>query len=125
MIVILTGRVFILCSFERNKIIEPYYLQIKIVEQNYYSILNSDIKGTWKVLKSLLNNDDGEITNISDGQMSIDDDKQMANELNNFFVNSIGDINECIPNIQCTPTMTNTPNDFFEFKSVSISDTEH
>lgn len=99
-------------------------IQLKKYErtQKLLDKVNGDIKGTWKVLKSLLNNENAEISSLNNGQITIEDNKQMADEFNKFFVSSIEEINECIPLVPYTSTTTDTPNDFFEFEAVSIHD---
>lgn len=98
-------------------------IQTKKYEQTQFKLnkVKGDAKETWRVLKTLMGNDDDEVTQIDTGTAIIDDNKTIADEFNHFFVNSIKDLNEAIPNINFTPTNREIQNQF-NFKPVSIGD---
>lgn len=95
--------------------------------QKKLSEANGDMKRTWKVLNSILNKDCCEITYIKDGENEYEEDTIIAEKFNEYFVNSIIELNRNIPNappehstdIIGLPANTNPP---FRFKPVSITE---
>lgn len=99
-------------------------IQTKKYEQTQFKLnkVKGDIKETWRVIKSLLNNESEEVTKIDTGAGEIVDENEIANEFNNFFVNSIKELNEAVPNVDYTPNDTDLVEERFNFKPISISD---
>lgn len=97
-------------------------IQVKKYEQTQYKLnkANGDIKQTWKVIKSLIDNESDDVTQINNGTKLIDDDKEIADEFNKFFVNSIKDLNSAIPNVNLQPDDNNMTDKEFKFKPISI-----
>lgn len=87
--------------------------------------VHGDIKGTWKVLNSILCKDSGEITRIKAGDSEFDDDIDIANEFNKYFINSIVEINDSIPPIAYTNNLLPIHNLTFQFHCVSITDVKY
>lgn len=55
------------------------------------------MKGTWKVLNSILNKENTDITKIIVNDIEIVNDVEMANKFNKYFIDSIVDLNKNIP----------------------------
>lgn len=77
--------------------------------------VQGDMKGTRRVLNSILCKENGETTSIDCGDAEIDDDFE-------YFVESIIEINESIPKIDFIGDITPNPNHSFHFRCVSISE---
>lgn len=75
-------------------------IQTKKYEANQRKLnrAQGDTKATWKVLNSILCKENNEILTINkaDGNV-IENDEDIANEFNNFFIDSIITLNESIP----------------------------
>lgn len=61
---------------------------------------HGDSKATWKVLNSILNRETNEITRITYNDVNIENDLEITNTFNNYFINSVMEINQNIPIIQ-------------------------
>lgn len=74
-------------------------IQEKQFESNQRKLnrVSGNMKGTWRVLNSILCKENGEITRIKCGATEFDDDIQIANEFNKYFIQSIIEINDSIP----------------------------
>lgn len=83
--------------------------------------VNGDIKGTWRVLNSILHKDSDDILFIEIDGVQIDSEAEMASEFNNFFVQSISRLNDEIPPVTFECNIVNYRNVKFEFGVVSIS----
>lgn len=81
-----------------------------------------NMKGTWKILNSMLNGNKSEVTSINTGSNLIENDAEIANSFNKFFVESIRDINARIPNVNYVNTDRSIANESFQFQAISISD---
>lgn len=98
-------------------------IRIKKYEANQtkFNRVQGNMKGTWKVLQSILNKDNSEITRIKTDNLEFDDDLEIANEFNKFFIRSIIELNNNIPNIQYDEEAFVSQQQF-EFRPVSISE---
>lgn len=77
------------------------------------------------VLNSILCKENGEISSIKcDDATEYDDDIQIANEFNKYFIGSIIQINERIPNIPFVCITQPNENLSFRFRCVSIAEIE-
>lgn len=84
---------------------------------------NGDQKRTWKVLKSMLNNESNDITYIvNENNVIIEKEEEIANEFNKYFVESVKKINKEIVHIDYRNNISFTPINTFEFKETRISD---
>ena len=75
-------------------------IQTKKYESNQKKLDNAkgDMKATWKVLNTILCKENSEISTIKRADdVVIEDDQIIANEFNQFFINSIIELNESIP----------------------------
>lgn len=99
-------------------------IQIKRYECNQRKLdrVQGDIKGTRKVLNSILCKESCDITRIKMGCVEYNDDQEIANEFNKYFINSIVEINESIPHYAFENVMLPNQNLSFQFHCVSITD---
>ncbi|XP_031638796.1 uncharacterized protein LOC116350927 [Contarinia nasturtii] len=99
-------------------------IQIKKYEtnQNKLNRVQGDSKGTWKVLKSILCKDSSEITYIKNGDQTFDDDIDIVNKFNEYFVTSIIQLNESIPLRIYVNDIIADEHLSFEFRNVSLSE---
>lgn len=83
---------------------------------------NGDMKGTWRVLNSILHGDRGDILFIESEGVQIDSEAEMASRFNEFFVQSISRLNVEIPPVTFECHRVNHQNTKFTFKAVSIAE---
>lgn len=96
------------------------------INQRRLDRVKGDSKGTWKVLKSILNKENNEILCIKHNNKEYEDDYTIANEFNKFFVKSIVDLNTSIPLIPFEDDIIDEGNNMaFSFRGVSITDIKH
>lgn len=84
--------------------------------------VKGNMKSTWKVLNSILNNESDEVTSIKVNGIEIENDLDIANEFNKYFVDSIVDLNRGIPSHQYENEIFLSNNPTFNFRGVSISE---
>lgn len=89
--------------------------------QRRFDKVQGDMKGTWKILNSLLNGEKNGFDFIEKNGVIINDKKEIADEFNKFFVNSVIEVNNSIPDVEYQKENMNV-NTTFEFKKVSISE---
>lgn len=99
-------------------------IQTKKFEYNQRKLnrVQGNNKETWKVLNSILNKENNEITHIKVNENIIDNDQEITNIFNKYFVDSIVELNEGIPIV---PFVNDVPVDqdlHFEFRAVSITE---
>lgn len=87
--------------------------------------VHGDMKGTWRVLNSILNKQNDEILCVKSGNITYEDDAAITNEFNKFFVNSITTLNSSIPKVDYENNIEFKSNASFEFRGVSISEVKH
>lgn len=94
----------------------------KVFIYNKITQVEGDNKGMLKVLKSMLQNDSKtEIKMIEFNDEEITSKSEIANILNNFFVNSVKDINLSIPKISTIVNLNVTSsNSKFKFKYTNV-----
>lgn len=114
-------------SWKEYKVYKNIYkhkIQAKKYEntQRQLDRVAGNMKETWKVLNSLLNGNGNEVSSIKSGSTVVENDVDIANEFNNFFVNSICEINGAIPKMGYVNDLGNICDDTFEFQDVSIRD---
>lgn len=99
-------------------------IQIKKYDtnQNKLERVQGDAKGTWKVLKSILCKDSSEITYIKNGDQVFDDDIEIVNKFNEYFVTSIVRLNGCIPPRTYVNDIITGEHLSFEFRNVSLAE---
>lgn len=90
--------------------------------QNKLNRVQGDMKGTWKVLNSILNKENNDITIIKVNDREIENDLEIANEFNKYFIDSIVDLNDKVPKIQYENDIHLINRPVFEFRGVSISE---
>ena len=97
-------------------------IQIKRYQFNQEKLnrVQGDSKGTWKVLNSILNKENNEITRIKINEIDIDNDIEITNNFNSYFINSVVELNQNIPHIQFEDDIPSNPEWQFEFRNVSI-----
>lgn len=81
-----------------------------------------DMKRTWKVINSILNKEQSNLSYIKDGDTTYESDDQIVNMFNEYFVNSIIDINRNIPVVPFEHNIANPPATQFKFRGVSIAE---
>lgn len=84
--------------------------------------VENDMKGTWRVLNSILCNQQDDIEYIEDNGHRYERDIEIANRLNEFFVQSVIDLNNDIPARPFECYVGNRGNVKFVFKGVSITE---
>lgn len=92
--------------------------------QNKLNQAKGDTKRTWKVLNSILHKDNNEILTIKDGDNLYENDEIIVNKFNEFFVDSIVQLNREIPHIEfehSTASTTAIPVQF-KFRGVTMSE---
>lgn len=91
--------------------------------QRKFDRVKGDMKGTWNLFKSLLNNEVNEIECITklNGE-SIENKTEMANEFNKYFIDSIKEINGQIEFSEYIDIHNNSLQNKFELTKVSISE---
>lgn len=103
-----------------------YKQQIKKKKYEYtqrrLNMAKGDIKGTWKVLKSILSNDQHEIEHVLNDGNIIENDKDIADEFNNYFVTAIEKIHSEIPQVDFENNINFNADRMFEFNKVNVSD---
>lgn len=99
-------------------------IQIKKYESNQRKLnrVEGDMKGTWLALNSILQKENSEKNTIKVGEIEIEDDLQIANEFNKYFITSIIELNESIPHHQYEEEIAADCNISFEFRCVTISE---
>lgn len=99
-------------------------IQSKKFENNQRKLnrVNGNMKETWRVLNQILCKEIGEITRIKHDNNEFNDDYEIANEFNKYFINSINEINDSIPNITFIDEIVLNQNLSFEFRAVSINE---
>lgn len=92
--------------------------------QNKLNQAKGDTKRTWKVLNSILNKENNEILMIKDGDNLYEDDETIVEKFNEFFVDSIVQINQEIPHIDFEHSTMSTTSitTQFKFHGVTISE---
>lgn len=83
---------------------------------------HGDSKATWKVLNSILNRETNEITRITYNDVNIENDLEITNTFNNYFINSVMEINQNIPIIQFEDDMHINHESQFELRGISIAE---
>lgn len=89
------------------------------VTQRQLNKVAGDMKGTWKILNNLLNGMNNEVTKIQHGSLTIEDDQEIANQFNIYFIESVREINTKIP-IEIYEKQRSNSNAIFCFNGVSI-----
>lgn len=97
------------------------------VNQNKLNEANGDTKQTWKVLNSILHKEKNEILTIKDGENFYETDDIIVNKFNEFFKDSIVQLNQNIPQIKFEHSTTMIPTSpiQFKFRGISIADIVH
>lgn len=93
-----------------------------VCNQKKLNRVKGDMKGTWKVLSSILNKEQNEISSIKINECEIENDLDMAKEFNNYFINSIVALNEEILKYQYENDIYQRNHPLFNFRGVSISE---
>lgn len=99
-------------------------IQIKKYEFNQRKLnrVQGNNKATWKVLNSILNKENNEITQIKIDGVNIEEDKEITNQFNAYFINSIVELNQNIPDAQYEDNIAINQDLNFEFSGVSIAE---
>lgn len=99
-------------------------IQIKKFECNQRKLnrVTGDAKGTWRVLNAILEKECCEIIRIKNGSSEMDNDMEIANSFNKFFVDSITQLNNSIPLHRFEADIQVNQNISFRFRPVSISE---
>lgn len=106
----------------RNK----YLTAIRDKKRNYMerklNEASGDAKQTWKILKALLNGKrKGTISEIEISGTVISDKIELANKMNEFYVNSVTEINQSIGPSKLTDTNVPPCNTTFDFRHVDAN----
>lgn len=99
-------------------------IQIKKFEFNQRKLnrVQGNNKAMWKVLNSILYKENTEITRIKINDNIFDDDVEITNKFNCYFVESIVELNDNIPVIPFVDDIPVNENLRFEFRNVSITE---
>lgn len=95
--------------------------QYQFIQKKLDKVRN-DSKGTWKVLKSLYNNQSEEISEIEVSGVKIEEKEKIANEFNEFLVNSIEEINQSIPFAAFDRNLHINCENVFNLKTIDVND---
>ena len=91
--------------------------------QRKFDAAEGDQKRTWKVLNSLLNNEESSIDQIDCEGEIIENEVEIANKFNEYFVKAVRDIHDAIPNVNVVyDNHVSDNNNVFKFKKVGIRD---
>lgn len=91
--------------------------------QRRLDAVSGDVKGTWKLLKTILNGNVNDIDFITTNGVDITDHKLIADAFNEYFVTAVEQISANIPHVEYNnDDITFEVDNIFEFKKVSISD---
>lgn len=85
--------------------------------------VEGDSKGTWKLLNSIITdveNDDSYDVIVSNGANLIDK-RDIANEFNKYFIDTIKQINEAIPAVDIVESGYRLPSNVFDLEKVNLS----
>lgn len=100
----------------------------KIQEKKYqatqrrFDKVDGDQKGMWRVLNSILNDENDQINEVVDGNIIHTEDQSIANKFNEYFVSTINDINNMIPDVEYENIHIEHQNEsIFKFNKISIS----
>lgn len=91
------------------------------INQKRLDRVNGDMKGTWRVLNTILHRQQDDTHYIEDNECRYEIDTEIANKFNQFFVQSIVDLNNDIPSIPFKCNIENPRNVKFDFECVSIN----
>lgn len=99
-----------------------YRIKLKNYENNQQKLdeAKGDMKKTWKVLNNIMNKEFDQISHIKCGDRIIENHDQMAEEFNNYFIDSINKINTQIEMFEYVENISYESANQFKFKGVSI-----
>lgn len=92
------------------------------VNQQKLNRAKGDTKETWRILNSILCKENNEILSVKVGDTEIENDYDIANEFNQYFINSIIELNTSIPSHDYEEEPIHFPDLSFEFRCVSITE---
>lgn len=104
-----------------------HYIQQKKFEQNQRKLnkVQGDAKATWKILNDILSKENGDITIVKNGEIELVNDLDIANGFNQYFICSITELNESIPNHQHVEEVPVNLDATFQFRNVSIAEIKY
>lgn len=112
--------------YEYNTINQQYGQNIEVTKNKFYynklKLAMSNQKKTWKMLKGLINGAPDESSEYIefDGQ-KVRNKTEMGNKFKEFYIESINEINNSIPDVVCDE-MTNLAQGEFKFRTATIED---
>lgn len=83
--------------------------------------VSGDMKGTWRVMNSILHREHEDIEHVESVGARYDDDAVIASNFNDYFVRSIIDLNADIKKVPFECNVRIEPNVKFNFRGVSIA----
>lgn len=93
----------------------------KVYMEKKLNDANGNLKETWKILKTLLKGkNNNKIKEVEINGELVSGDREMAQKMNEFYVNSVVNINNSIGVSSITANHTVTPQSQFDFKNVNI-----
>lgn len=86
---------------------------------------NGDMKQTWKVVNSILNKEHSEILYIKENENVYESDNVIVEKFNEYFVDSIVQLNQNIPQIEYEHSTLPAAPSVFKFHGISIAEIKH